>query len=131
MTPALPGLRPFTVGFHGEAAAGRARDLLRAVEARVAGEVRLRRHDFDDPSCGLLSGQYEPAIVGTPLDVSGPETVTITTDRRRVPLPATDPLAQRAEGGPGGLGGRVCALASTSTDGHCARSHVVIVPLAG
>ncbi|MFJ4850662.1 MULTISPECIES: LysR family transcriptional regulator [unclassified Streptomyces] len=169
--------RPFTVGFLGEAAAGRTRELLRAVEARVAGDVRLRRYDVDEPSCGLLTGQSDLAIVWPPLDAPGLEMVTIATDRRCVALPASDPLARRAEVAPEELGGRVwvlprtadaaysgfrhpaavgvadvagtvlsgsleetlelvaagrgCALASTSTDEHYARSHVVIVPLAG
>ncbi|MFI8181996.1 LysR family transcriptional regulator [Actinacidiphila glaucinigra] len=169
--------RPFTVGFLGEAAAGRTRELLDLVQAHVAGDVRLRRYDFDDPSCGLLDGHCDLAIVWPPLDAPGLGMVTVSSDRRCVALPATDPLARRTEVAPAELGGRTwvvprtgdvayagfrhpsavgvahvagtvpsgsleetlelvaagrgCALASTSTDEHYARSNVVIVPLAG
>ncbi|WP_431951524.1 LysR family transcriptional regulator [Actinacidiphila sp. bgisy167] len=169
--------RPFTVGFLGEAAAGRTRELLDLIQARVRGEVRLRRYDFDDPSCGLLDGRCDLGIVWPPLDAPGLGMVTVADDRRCVALPATDPLARRTEVAPAELGGRTwvvprtadaayagfrhpsavgvvhvagtvpsgsleetlelvaagrcCALASTSTDEHYARSNVVFVPLAG
>ncbi|GII08547.1 LysR family transcriptional regulator [Planomonospora parontospora subsp. parontospora] len=106
-----PGL---TVGFMGEAAGALTAGLLDEVR-RVSGrEVRLRRFDFDDPSCGLLTGVSDLAVVWPPLTTGDAlEVRPLGTDRRAVAVPAGDPLARRAEVDPAELGGRVWVVPSS------------------
>ncbi|MDX3096444.1 LysR family transcriptional regulator [Streptomyces sp. ME19-03-3] len=86
--------RPFTVGFLGEAAAGRTRELLDLIQARAPGDVRLRRHDFDDPSCGLLDGHSEPGHRVAPVGRPG------TADGDRLQRPALRGAARDGPAGP-------------------------------
>ncbi|MFF5205495.1 LysR family transcriptional regulator [Streptosporangium sp. NPDC000396] len=100
-----PGL---TVGFMGEAAGARTSRLLDGVR-RVSGrEVRLRRFDFDDPACGLLSGATDLAVVWPPLATGEVvDVLVLGSDRRAVAVPVGDPLARLAVAGPADLEGRV------------------------
>ncbi|MFC4062135.1 LysR family transcriptional regulator [Planomonospora corallina] len=100
--------RELTVGFMGEAAGALTAGLLDEVR-RVSGrQVRLRRFDFDDPSCGLLTGVSDLAVVWPPLTTGDVlEVRPLGTDRRAVAVPVGDPLARREEVGPADLAGRV------------------------
>lgn len=68
--------------------------------------MHLRRFDFDDPTCGLSRGESDLAIVWPPVSAEGVEQLVVTTDRRAVALPVSDPLATRSELGPADLGDR-------------------------
>ncbi|GAA3101878.1 hypothetical protein [Streptosporangium carneum] len=52
-----------TVGFMGEAAGTLTSRLLDGARRASGREIRLRRFDFDDPSCGLLTGASDLAVV--------------------------------------------------------------------
>ncbi|GAA1560570.1 LysR substrate-binding domain-containing protein [Actinomadura kijaniata] len=99
---AAPGL---TVGFMGEAAGPRTALVVDAVRARTEGRVRLRRFDFDDPTCGLLTGDSDLAVVWPPLSTGALDTLPLGADRRAVALPVTHPLAARPALHPADLGG--------------------------
>ncbi|MBG0833016.1 LysR family transcriptional regulator [Planomonospora sp. ID67723] len=100
-----PGL---TVGFMGEAAGPLTAGLLGLVRRACDGEVRLRRFDFADPSCGLLTGASDLAVVWPPLTTGDIlEVRLLGTDRRAVAVPVGDPLAGLAEVDPAELDGRV------------------------
>ncbi|MER7210192.1 LysR family transcriptional regulator [Streptosporangium sp. NPDC000239] len=105
----LAGETPeLTVGFMGEAAGPLTSRLLAVVRRARGGEVRLRRFDFDDPSCGLLTGASDLAVVWPPLEAGDAlETLLLGTDRRAVAVPVGDPLAGLATAGPTELAGRV------------------------
>ncbi|GGQ15580.1 LysR family transcriptional regulator [Streptosporangium pseudovulgare] len=99
-----PGL---TVGFMGEAAGTRTSMLLGAVRRASGRDVRLRRFDFDDPSCGLLAGTSDLAVVWPPLTDDALDLMVVSADRRAVAVPAGDPLSRASALGPADLGGRV------------------------
>lgn len=105
----LAGETPeLTVGFMGEAAGPLTSRLLAVVRHACGGEVRLRRFDFDDPSCGLLTGASDLAVVWPPLETGDVlETRPLRTDPRAVAVPLGDPLAGLAAAGPADLAGRV------------------------
>ncbi|WP_018352616.1 LysR family transcriptional regulator [Longispora albida] len=98
---------PLTIGFLGEAAASDTRRVLEVIERESGRELRLRRYDFDDPSCGLLSGASDLAIVWPPL--GGDEALAVlplSTDQRAIALPAGHPLAARHTIEPSDLAGQ-------------------------
>ncbi len=97
-----------TVGFMGEAAGALTSRLLDGVRRASGREVRLRRFDFDDPACGLLTGVSDLAVVWPPLtagDLLG--VLPLGGDRRAVAVSVDDPLAGLAVAGPADLAGRV------------------------
>ncbi|ACZ88641.1 LysR family transcriptional regulator [Streptosporangium roseum] len=97
-----------TVGFMGEAAGTRTSRLFDGIRRASGREVRPRRFDFDDPSCGLLAGTSDLAVVWPPLSTGDAlEVLVLGSDRRAVAVPAGDPLARLAEVGPADLAGRV------------------------
>ncbi|MEV7009063.1 LysR family transcriptional regulator [Streptosporangium sp. NPDC051022] len=97
-----------TVGFMGEAAGALTSRLLDGIRRASGKEIRLRRFDFDDPACGLLTGESDLAVVWPPLTTGGVlETLFLGGDRRAVAVPVGDPLARLATAGPADLAGRV------------------------
>lgn len=98
--------RGLTLGFMGEAASSVTGRLINIAQTRLGGRIRLRRFDFDDPTCGLASGETDLAIVWPPLSADGLNQLVVSTDRRAVAFPVYDPLAKRDEIGPDELAGR-------------------------
>ncbi|MGV9775290.1 LysR family transcriptional regulator [Streptosporangium sp. NPDC003464] len=97
-----------TVGFMGEAAGASTSRLLDGVRRASGGQVRLRRFDFDDPACGLLTGASDLAVVWPPLTTGDAlDTLILGSDRRAVAVPVGDPLARLPVAGPADLAGRV------------------------
>ncbi|MET7878413.1 MULTISPECIES: LysR family transcriptional regulator [Micromonospora] len=95
-----------TLGFMGEAASSVTGQIVRIAQQRLGRPVELRRFDFDDPSCGLASDTTDLAIIWPPLTAEDLEQLVVTTDRRAIALPVTDPLAGREEVRPDELGDR-------------------------
>ncbi|GAA4414931.1 LysR substrate-binding domain-containing protein [Actinokineospora soli] len=112
-----------TLGFMGEAAATATRGVIDVVRKHGGDDVRLRRYDFEDPSCGLLSGQTDLAIVWPPVSTRALETLVITSDRRGVALPVNDPLVSRAELTPAELAGRTWVVPFSPDAGWRAFRH--------
>lgn len=97
-----------TVGFMGEAAGALTSRLLDGVRRASGREIRLRRFDFDDPSCGLLTGASDLAVVWPPLTTGDAlEVLLLGSDRRAVAVPVGDPLARFSTVRPADLAGRV------------------------
>lgn len=94
------------LGFMGEAASTVTGQVVRTAQEKLDGPVRLRRYDFDAPTGGLASGESHMAIIWPPLSADYLDQVVITSDRRAVALPVSDPLASRPEVAPDELLGR-------------------------
>jgi DNA-binding transcriptional LysR family regulator len=86
-----------TVGFMGEAAGTRTSTVIKALRDQLESRLTLRRFDFDDPTCGLLTGDSDLAVIWPPVSTGALETLPLATDRRAIALPVAHPLAARPE----------------------------------
>ncbi len=87
------------IGFSTAAGAvPKVRDLIRRF-SRDAPDVDLRlvEHDFGDPMAGLLAGTSQVGVVFAPLTDERLTSLIVFEDRMHVALPASHPLADRAE----------------------------------
>jgi DNA-binding transcriptional LysR family regulator len=82
-----------TLGFMGEAAGSRTHVVMMSAK-RIGGDgLRLRKYDFEDPACGLRTGETDVALVWPPISDDGLSFLELARDRRAVAMPVTDPLA--------------------------------------
>ncbi|MFI6517615.1 LysR family transcriptional regulator [Spirillospora sp. NPDC050679] len=96
---ALSGTAPsnLTLGFMGEAAGTRTSTVVNLLRGRPGIRLALRRFDFDDPACGLLTGDSDLAVIWPPVSTDALETLPLATDRRAIALPVPHPLAARPD----------------------------------
>ncbi|MEV5573802.1 LysR family transcriptional regulator [Spirillospora sp. NPDC052269] len=86
-----------TLGFMGEAAGTRTSKVINMLRERLGIRLALRRFDFDDPTCGLLTGDSDLAVIWPPVSTDALETLPLATDRRAIALPVGHPLAARLD----------------------------------
>ncbi|MFC5186862.1 LysR family transcriptional regulator [Actinomadura harenae] len=94
-----------TLGFMGEAAGTRTSTVINVVREQPGIRLALRRFDFDDPTCGLLTGDTDLAVIWPPVSTDALETLPLATDRRAIALPVAHPLAARHDLHPDDLHG--------------------------
>ena len=112
-----------TIGFMGEAAASSTARIVASAQRRTGRQVNLRRFDFEDPSCGLLSGKSDLAIVWPPVSSPALRSFVVTEDRRAIVLSATDPLARKDTLAPADLAGRTWVVPRSSDPTWTAYRH--------
>lgn len=115
--------RDLTIGFMGEAAASSTARIVASAQQRTGRQVHLRRFDFEDPSCGLLSGKSDLAIVWPPVSSPALDSFVVTEDRRAIVLPVSDPLVRRETVAPADLGGRTWVVPRSSDPAWTAYRH--------
>jgi DNA-binding transcriptional LysR family regulator len=106
--------RDLTIGFMGEAAASSTAQIVASAKHRTGRQVHLRRFDFEDPSCGLLSGKSDLAIVWPPISSAALGSFVVTEDRRAIVLPVSDALVRKETIAPADLGGRIWVVPRSS-----------------
>ncbi|WP_067127256.1 LysR family transcriptional regulator [Microtetraspora malaysiensis] len=103
----LSGADPsdLTLGFMGEAAGTRTSTVINVLREQPEIRLALRRFDFDDPTCGLLTGESDLAVIWPPVSTDALETLPLATDRRAIALPVAHPMAARHDLHPDDLHG--------------------------
>ncbi|MFC9976578.1 hypothetical protein ACFVH6_37340 [Spirillospora sp. NPDC127200] len=76
---ALSGTAPsnLTSGFMGEAAGTRASTVINVLREQPGIRLGLRRFDFDDPTCGPLTGDSDLAVIWPPVSTGALETLPL------------------------------------------------------